>query len=423
MKKAWAVLMLLLIALPARGIVPERRKEQFSTEEGYYIVPAPIHAPGLGSALILGLVWNNIRGSHTDLALSSISGDLEGHGLGLLDMHLVDEHLVADLGGGVIRKATVQAYQGRGFDSDPDDTVTFVVGDGYGKMGRLTLTFWERRINFSTAYLKSASRLKGIYDKDGNLIVTPDSSSRAEVGIQMTAGVLDLTDNWYDPRKGLRLSQNHSQALGDDNSDGLSPEQHTIDRNFTVYIPMGLQSTWVFNAYESQAIVTREGLTDPVELRQRMFGDVNCNLTPDPPYCESVINKQIEETIAANKYGTASSLGGVSHLRAFPFGRFKGALTRFYGTEFRWNLTDENTPFDLFLVRDIRTSIQLAFFYERATLAETRADLGKDWRSSKGLGIRMVTGSGLVFRYEAAHGEEGVSQLLFFDYPWSDQGF
>ena len=131
----------------------------------------------------------------------------------------------------------------------------------------------------------------------------------------------------------------------------------------------------------------------------------------------------MEDAIAANRYGTASGLGGVSRLRAFPQGRFKGARTRFFGTEFRWNLTDESVPFNFYLIKDVRTSFQLAFFNEKATIAETTKELGNAWRSSTRMGFRMVTASGMVFRIDAGKGEEGANVNFFFDYPWADTGF
>ena len=122
--------------------------------------------------------------------------------------------------------------------------------------------------------------------------------------------------------------------------------------------------------------------------------------------------------IANNTYGTASSLGGFSRLRSYPTGRFKGAHTIFYGSEIRWNLTDESTPFDILIMRDIRTSWQIALFYEMGTVADKRSELGDIWRSTTGIGLRMVTASGMVFRADLATGKEGFSPSIFIGYPW-----
>ena len=423
MIKQFILLVLLAVwSFTASAQVPERRNDPFPTEEAWYIIPAPFSTPGLGSGLFVAGLWSNISESHSDLFVGMVKGDFDATFAGLLDNHIIDETLILDVSGGVINEAIVTSYQGRGFDSDPKNYNTFKVGDGEGTGGRIMLTFWERRLNaFATQFLQS-SRLKGVYEADGTLIYEPDSAAKTKVGMQSRGLLLDFTDDWGDPRKGLKLSHNQNGFVGL-NSDGRSPEQSIIDQNVTAYLPMGEQSTWVFNVFQSKAVVTKQGLTDKEALRTLLYSNVDCSLTSDPQKCESTIDRQLEDAIAANRYGTASGLGGVSRLRGFPQGRFKGARTRFFGTEFRWNLTDESVPFNFYLIKDVRTSLQIAFFYERATIAETAQDLGNAWRSSTGTGFRMITASGMVFRIDVAKGEEGANVNVFFDYPWSDTGF
>ena len=123
-------------------------------------------------------------------------------------------------------------------------------------------------------------------------------------------------------------------------------------------------------------------------------------------------------SVANNTYGTASSLGGFSRLTVLSNMRYKGAHTMFYGTEIRWNLTDESTPYDIFVMRDVRTSWQIALYYEVGSTADMRSEVGDIWRSSAGIGLRMVTASGVVFRADVATGKEGVSPSIFIGYPW-----
>ena len=418
------VILSLLLAFwvfTASAQVPERRNEQFPTEEAWYVIPAPFSAPGLGSGLFVAGMWSNVAESHSDLFVGILKGDFDASFAGLLDNHIIDETLILDFSGGVINKAIVTSYQGRGFNTDSNDYKTFKVGDGEGTGGRIMLTFWERRLNaFVTQFIQS-SRLKGVYESDGTLIYEPESAPKAKVGMQSRGLLFDLTDDWADPRKGLKISHNQNGFVGL-NSDGSSPEQFTIDQNVTAYLAMGEQSTWVFNVFQSKAVVTKQGLLDKENLRTLLYGNVDCSLTADPSKCESTIDRQLDDTIAANRYGTASGLGGVSRLRSFPQGRFKGARTRFFGTEFRWNLTDESVPFNFYLIKDVRTSMQIAFFKEKATIAESAQELGDSWRNSTGMGFRMITASGMVFRIDAATGEEGANINVFFDYPWSDTG-
>jgi len=122
--------------------------------------------------------------------------------------------------------------------------------------------------------------------------------------------------------------------------------------------------------------------------------------------------------LANNQYGTATALGGTQRLRSFENGRFYAGQALFYGIEYRWNLTDERTPFNIYVAKGVRTGIQLAAFWERGTVADHSSELFKDGRSSYGIGARLVL-SGVVIRFDLARGNEGVQTQLFITYPWS----
>ena len=414
--------LLLIFAAPASAIVPDRRKDQFSTETAWYIIPAPFSVPGLGSGVILAGMFSNIANTHTDAAVAMITGDLKGKFLGLMDMHLIDETLVLDLGGGAFDKANITAYNGRGFNTDPKDFNIVETGGGESRGGQLSLMLFKRHFQLSTRVSSSQAKVTGIRDSKGNLIVDTSNSSKSDAKTASTGIVFDLTDDWFDPRVGLRQSAFKSEVLGADLSDDAAV-QYTMDYNTTLYIPLGSISTWAFNYYRSDAVVTKEGLTDTALLEQKTLAGNTCSDMPDPVACQATVGKVVNDAAAGNKYGTASGLGGVSRLRAVPQGRFRGAHTLFYGSESRWNLTDEKSPFNLWLIKDIRTSLQFAFFYETGSIADVKEDLGQEWRTSKGMGFRVVTESGMVVRLEGATGEEGSQGQFFFSYPWADPVF
>jgi hypothetical protein len=179
---------------------------------------------------------------------------------------------------------------------------------------------------------------------------------------------------------------------------------------------MGRISTWVFNYFRSDAHVLRQGETDFTTIEQET--GLNCSdpsLTlEEQQECIDVVNG----IKAANTYGTAGSFGGTSRLRSYPNDRYKGAHAVFYGTEFRLNLTEEARPFDIFIAKDIRTVLQLAFFYELGSVEDERKRLGDIYRASYGAGFRMVTASGVVFRADVAAGREGFETTIIFGYPW-----
>jgi len=83
-----------------------------------------------------------------------------------------------------------------------------------------------------------------------------------------------------------------------------------------------------------------------------------------------------------------------------------------------WSFDEKVTPFDFWIWKDVSTALQLALFYEAGTVAELKSDLGVITRTSSGLGLRMVSASGFVYRADYANGEEGGNMTLIFDYPW-----
>ena len=66
----------------------------------------------------------------------------------------------------------------------------------------------------------------------------------------------------------------------------------------------------------------------------------------------------------------------------------------------------------------MRTNLQLAFFAEIGCVVEKSGDLWEDYRSSYGVGVRLLTGSGIVYRMDIAAGDEGIVPTIIFSYPW-----
>lgn len=399
-------------ALPIFSSLPERRKEQFQTSFGYALFPYPYNIPGIGAGI--GLVGGamNIANTYTDAYGIVYSGDVEGMAAGVADIHLIPRALVLDLGYAKVSKATLQSYSARGMNTAKDDYRLLEVDNAENYGGRLTATFFERRIEMYGGWYEGAAKLRSIRDKDGNLIVQAQDGDRGRRLTTLIGTRFDLTDDYGDPRRGVRIDITRYATPPADSG----PDFVIMDYNLTGYLPIGKRNTWVFNHLRSDALLSRQGETDPLVIQQQQGIDcTNPALTPlQQQYCIEVVNN----IVANNTYGTASSLGGLSRLRSYTQGRFSGAHTQFYGTEFRWNLTEESTPFDIFVMKDIRTAFQLAFFYEVGSTADLQQEVGKTWRESYGIGLRMVTASGVVFRADIANGYEGVATEIFIGYPW-----
>ena len=140
---------------------------------------------------------------------------------------------------------------------------------------------------------------------------------------------------------------------------------------------------------------------------------------PSDFVCQIAENQRVNNIITTNRYGTATPLGGTDRMRSYPDGRLTGAHAEFVGIELRSNFVQNAVPFNYFIWKDVRTSIQLAFFVEAGTVAETRDELWKETHTSFGIGARMVTASGSVYRADWAAGDEEAALSLFFYYPWN----
>lgn len=387
--------------------LPERRRDQFPKEFAYAVFPYPYQLPGIGSGLSLVAGGLNINDSYTDAYGIVFTGDVKGGAVGVGDIHLIPRTLIVDAGYSTLSKASIQNYSQRGMNSDKDDYRLLEMGDSEFYGTRMTATFFDRRFEVYGAWYEGAARLDSIRDKDGNVIVEAQDAPRDRGHTTLFGARVDLTDDYPDPRRGARLdiTRTHTPPRGS------GPDYYVLDYNTTGYIPFGQRNTLVLNVLRSDANVTREGETDPAALQQEL--GLNCGVIAE-------CNQLIANTIANNRFGSATSLGGFNRLRSYPQGRFTGAHTLFFGSEFRWNLTDEKTPFDIFIMSAVRTAIQLAFFYETGVTSDTRSDLREsdNRRSSYGLGLRIVTASGVVFRGDVAHGEEGFNFAVFIGYPW-----
>jgi hypothetical protein len=411
--RSCAAIMLLIVAsnCVAEIVLPERRKDQFLSDSGYYIVPTPYSIPGLGSGAILVGAMTNIKQSYVDVYGFAATGDIKGYGLFATEIHLVDKQLILDLSKSSFNKATSQVYKDRGMSTSKDDYVLAELDRSDFSGARLTYTAYERRFEVYGVFFKNEARLAAIRDKDGNLIQATIDSELNQSDTFTYGMRVDLTDDYIDPRAGVRLESSvwHAAPKADDD-----PDFNIVEFSLTGYIPFRERDTLALNYFQADTNVKSAGETDPVIIASDLGLDCSTGTAQAQADCLSYVNN----TVAQNAYGSVGALGGLSRLRSYPESRFSGSHARFVGAEYRWNIIEGSNAFDFWIAKDVRTTIQLAAFYERGAISDNKDELWDVMRDSYGIGARLVTKSGLVFRADLATGDEGQEVSIIIGYPW-----
>jgi len=393
--------------------LPDRRRDQYGKDFAYYVYPIPGEIPGVGTAFGVGASVLNIGGNDADVTAYALRGDFDATGITLLDLHLIKQRLVFDVG---YNDYLVSAKQyERGIDSPGDDFILPTVTGRY-LLAQMTLTYDQRRYEYYYRVLRGENRLLKILDKDLNEFESFDDDTHGQRG-QVIGLSFDFTDDRLDPRRGFRFE---AAAKLPNSGDEENSEFYTLDFNFTQYFPLRKWDTLVFNLFHSQSHVTKEAETDFNKLQQSI--GLDCQNEPagaDREQCLQTEAQFINQRISANKYGFAASLGGTQRLRSYDNYRFYAGNAFFYGLEYRWNLTDEYTPFNIYVAKGVRTGMQLAFFVEQGSVSDRQSKLFDEMRTSYGVGFRLIL-SGVIVRLDFARGDDGKSaRQIFITYPFS----
>lgn len=398
---------LFLPANPANAI--ERRKPQFLKDSSYLILPLPYSLAGIGQGIILTGLAGNIGGTNIDAFGLIITGDVTGTFFAVQDIHLIEETLFFDIQDINIGKAIVNSYDQRGMNSNGEIFKLIELSEVSGQSAQVTLSLFDRRLEFFAGLEKQKTAIPRIRNQDGNIIAELTPAFTSETEKTLLGFVVDYTDDRQDPRVGIRLevTRSNSPPVND-----VDPDTFVWNYGITGYIPFG-NSTLAIHYFRSDAQVLRVGQTDTTAIR----AELGFNCAGDAT-CLAAEQELVDQLVAARQNGTSTPLGGDERLRSYPQGRFQGAHTEFYSIEFRWNFSSDVTPFDYFIWKDIRTGLQLAFFAEAGSVGETRSEVGDTFATTFGVGFRMVSGSGFVYRADLATGDEGSEVSIIFDYPF-----
>ena len=405
---AFLILLMLLCLGGTNSLAVERRKDQFPTDFSYLIMPAPYSLPGIGEGiLVLGYLGNVI--STADIYGYKLFGDVGGVGVGITELPIIPKILLLNGGNEFIDRGVIQLFQTRGMDSRADDFVFAEFSQYNSRYSTVDLMFGERKFWLQYTTWDTQGDLDALRDPKGNLLQQFIPPQKVESTARIVSLIWDGTDDHADPRTGLRAIV--SRNLPESRKSVADPNYYVLDSMVNGYLAVGDISTIVFDWFRSRAVVQNKGDTD--------INSITASYCPTlDAVCIAASTPLINDTLAHNTYGTASSLGGQSRLRAYPGDRFKGAQTEFFAMEFRWNFSASVTPFNWGFWKDIRTGLQLALFAETGSVAETPGDLWKRSRSDAGAGFRMITASGGVYRFDLASGDEGPATTIIVNYPF-----
>ncbi len=343
-----------------------------------------------------------------------ITGDAGGY-IALVDeFPLIKDRLLATLLFQNIDRAVVNEYAQRGMAGDHKDDYTLLdMSLVRTSQAALTLTFWERRINLDLSHEEFEYAIDAIRSPNGDLIDDMDSNFISTEKHTRAMLSLDMTDHHLDPRRGFRVSATYTDQPPQSSKE---PNFYLLNYNLRWYIPTVGRDTLALNYFQSDAHVRSTGDTNQTNIDAEL--DISCS--PTDTQCLQAEQELIANFVKRRTYGTAVTLGGNERLRSYPMGRFQGGHTAFIGAEYRWIFKHDIAPFNYLFWKDVRSDIQLAFFAESATVAETSSALWDESRSTVGLGIRLVADSGSIYRADLAYGDEGTELIVFFFYPWED---
>ncbi|KKK60775.1 hypothetical protein LCGC14_3020990, partial [marine sediment metagenome] len=295
------------VAAEEDSMPPDRRRPQFSTDAGHLILPVPYSLEGIGKGVALFGTAYNIADSYTDVFGLVLTGDIEGVGAGFTDYHIMRERLFVDFTYQSLSKAVIQSYSTRGMDTSMDDYTLVELDETEFIGGRLTLSFEERMFELYALGYDGSYKIGAFRKPDGEVIAEAGDSAGNSFNLYGAGMVFDLTDDRSDPRRGIRLDTNlgWSPPKDSDNADYV-----VMDLNLTLYVPVGKRSTWAFNYFSSDAFVQSQGVTDRARIKAKL--DYDCSDIADinkQNECIRSTEQYIDNAVAANRYGTATSLG------------------------------------------------------------------------------------------------------------------
>ncbi|OGH04000.1 MAG: hypothetical protein A2600_11525 [Candidatus Lambdaproteobacteria bacterium RIFOXYD1_FULL_56_27] len=355
-------------------LVPERRRLFENRQENVYmVIPAVASLPGLGVfAGVLGS-FSNIMGTGVDAAVTeartfSGSSDIRVSAYALREVPLFVPGLTVEYWFGDIQFTDYFSYL-PGRDS-PNYLIPYTGKFKYYFFSP-SYRLWERRIeiNYNLVFFKGYS-----IDSSGQDTLQGAHSANGRL-------TLDLTDDWVDPAKGVRLSYStsltapHSSPLGTDSSSSsaLRSDLQTKSYHAGFYLPV----------YDRTTLA---------------------------------LYQELSETWGKDA-GNAQGFGGEARLRGYPAGRWTDRFAQTGIAEVRYTLP-YNFEIESLLVHGHLDGVQLAAFAEQGQVSPTRdSSLWSNQHQSFGVGARLLIDA-IILRLDLATADEGPQTHLTINHAF-----
>ena len=425
MRKFFFIIVIFFLWLGTLQAIIFDRREALPSSLSYFVLPIAGNIPGVQSFYGLTSGVSGLGGTGLDIAAFIIQGqandNFNTHGdggnfrlniLSATDIPVSeffvpkDDLLTFSLYYGAGNNVAY-AIRDRGIDSNKDD-ISYILLNEFGFNGlQISTKFFQNQLEFFYTLANGNANPLGFVTSSDTFIPNDNAnvSSRGDGG--RYGVILDDTDNRRDPRVGYRLRY---ERYNFPKTTGESTAYYQQNYNLAGYIPfINKKLVLVLNQFYSTSNVTSNGTVDPNNYDCNELNIEDCN--------QAEQDRRREKAEEEASLGRSTSLGGVSRLRGYPTGRFYDSYTNFQGAELRWYFLQGERSFDWVLEKGVNTSLQIATFYERGTVARTVNSLWNDFHDSYGLGLRVLFTS-LVFRLDLGMSEEGRETTFFVGYPF-----
>ena len=192
----------------------DRRREQFSKQYGQLFVPLPYSLPGLGTGLLFIGNFGNIADTNTDFAAIGGIGDAEFIFTFLDELFLAPDLLYLQYLRAHGFKFALQQYSSRGMNTSKND-FKYGIGNSWDlDSPTLKLTFMDRMLEIGLGFNKQSGKFQKFVTPDendptkqGETVATFDPGLEINIANKIELSTrIDYTDDYRDPRKGIRNS-------------------------------------------------------------------------------------------------------------------------------------------------------------------------------------------------------------------------